>query len=67
MLNRKLEEVLGMTKEYDTIAALWLSFYQLMHNSGQDDEATEEQQPGLPGTGSHLVSTKQSSSTVKND
>ena len=67
MLNRKLEEVLGMTKEYDTIAALWLSFYQLMHNSGQDGEATEEQRPGLPGTGSHLVSTKQSSSTDKND
>ena len=64
MLNRKLEEVLGMTKEYDTIAALWLSFYQLMHNSGRDDEATdsEEQQPG-----GHLVSTKQSSSTIKND
>jgi DASH complex subunit DAD1 len=58
VLNRKLEEVLGMTKEYDTIAALWLSFYQLMHSSGQDDEATEEQQPS---TGGHLVSTKQSS------
>lgn len=65
MLNRKLEEVLGMTKEYDTIAALWLSFYQLMHNSGQDDEATEEPQPS---TGGHFVSTKQSrSSTNKND
>lgn len=54
-----------MTKEYDTIAALWLSFYQLMHNSGQDDEATEEPQPS---TGGHFVSTKQSrSSTNKND
>lgn len=61
MLNRKLEEVLGMTKEYDTIAALWHSFYQLMRNSGQDNEAVEEQ-PGLPGTGGHLVSTKQGSS-----
>ncbi|KAJ7707158.1 DASH complex subunit Dad1, partial [Mycena metata] len=29
-LNRKLEEVLGMTKEYETIAALWSSFYKLM-------------------------------------
>lgn len=56
-MNRKLEEVLGMTKEYDTIAALWLRFYQLMHNSGQVDEATEEQQPGLPGTG--IKETKQ--------
>ena len=55
-----------MTKEYDTIAALWLSFYQLMHNSGQDDEATEEQQPSTEG---HFVSTKQSSSSSinKND
>ena len=53
-----------MTKEYDTIAALWLSFYQLMHNSGQDDEATEEQQPN---TGDRLVSTKQCSITNKND
>jgi DASH complex subunit DAD1 len=66
VLNRKLEEVLGMTKEYETIAALWLSFYQLMHNYGQDDEATEEQQPGMPGTGGHLVSTKLSNNT-KND
>lgn len=65
MLNRKLEEVLGMTKEYDTIAALWHRFYQLMRSSGQD-EATEDQ-PGLPGTGSHLVSTKQSGSSSKND
>ncbi|KAF7768097.1 hypothetical protein Agabi119p4_7340 [Agaricus bisporus var. burnettii] len=29
-LNRKLEEVLGMTREYETIASLWNSFYQLM-------------------------------------
>ena len=65
-MNRKLEEVLGMTKEYDTIATLWLSFYQLMHNYGQDDETKEEQQPGMPGTGGHLVSTKQSSAS-KND
>ena len=65
MLNRKLEEVLGMTKEYNIIAALWHSFYQLMHSSGQDDEPTEEQ-PGLPGTGGHLVPTKQGSSSSKN-
>ncbi|KDR82607.1 hypothetical protein GALMADRAFT_134197 [Galerina marginata CBS 339.88] len=64
VLNRKLEEVLGMTKEYDTIASLWHSFYQLMRNSGQDDEETEEQ-PGLPGTGSHVVTVKQS--TNRND
>ncbi|PPQ67982.1 hypothetical protein CVT25_000462 [Psilocybe cyanescens] len=57
VLNRKLEEVLGMTKEYDTIAALWHSFYQLMRNSGQEVEI-EEELLGLPGTGSHVVSVK---------
>ncbi|KAI9512468.1 hypothetical protein F5148DRAFT_1279797 [Russula earlei] len=56
ILNRKLEEVLGMTREYDTIAALWGSFHELM--KGQKD-AGEEQAFGLPGTGGHLVSSKQ--------
>jgi DASH complex subunit DAD1 len=49
-----------MTKEYHTIAELWHSFHVLMRNSGQaDDEEAEEQAPGLPGTGGHVVSTKQ--------
>ncbi|KAF5309344.1 hypothetical protein D9611_013989 [Ephemerocybe angulata] len=56
VLNRKLEEVLGMTKEYDTIASLWHSFYELMRNSGQVD-GDEEETPGLPGTGGHVVAT----------
>ncbi|KAJ7459685.1 DASH complex subunit Dad1-domain-containing protein [Mycena latifolia] len=43
-LNRKLEEVLGMTKEYATIAALWSSFYQLMRSSGQEGESAEDPQ-----------------------
>ncbi|PPQ99185.1 hypothetical protein CVT26_014108 [Gymnopilus dilepis] len=64
-LNRKLEEVLGMTKEYDTIASLWHTFYQLMLTSGQDPEEIEEQ-PGLPGTGGHVVSSKPTSSTSSN-
>lgn len=54
-LNRKLEEVLGMTKEYDTIASLWHSFYQLMRGSGQEADTTAEEQAGLPGTGGHVV------------
>ena len=57
VLNRKLEEVLGMTKEYDTIASLWHSFYQLMRNSAQEDASQPEEQAGLPGTGGHVVST----------
>ena len=37
LLNRKLEEVLGMTKEYDTIAALWSRFHALMRAQGGAD------------------------------
>ncbi|KAF5315118.1 hypothetical protein D9619_007037 [Psilocybe cf. subviscida] len=64
VLNRKLEEVLGMTKEYDTIAQLWHSFYRLMRSSGQPDlDESADDQPGLPGTGSHVVTGKQSTGT----
>ncbi|CCM01892.1 uncharacterized protein FIBRA_03963 [Fibroporia radiculosa] len=61
-LNRKLEEVLGMTREYETIAALWQSFHDLMR--GQQDEPSElstEQPKGLPGTGGHVLTAKQGS------
>ena len=58
-LNRKLEEVLGMTKEYDTIASLWSSFYQLMRGPDPTDESATEKPPGLPGTGGHVVASKQ--------
>lgn len=55
ILNRKLEEVLGMTREYDTIAGLWGRFHELM--KGQKDVVSLEEQPlGLPGTGGHVVS-----------
>ena len=30
VLNRNLEEVLGMTREYETIAALWKNFHELI-------------------------------------
>ncbi|KAK7048206.1 hypothetical protein R3P38DRAFT_2867981 [Favolaschia claudopus] len=42
-LNRKLEEIQGMTKEYPTIAALWHSFYELMQDSGKEADIAEEQ------------------------
>lgn len=59
-LNRKLEEVLGMTREYETIAALWQSFHELMR--GQKDEETQEEQiQGLPGTGGHVIAATQQS------
>ncbi|KAI9568399.1 hypothetical protein HD554DRAFT_2099917 [Boletus coccyginus] len=53
VLNRKLEEVLRMTREYDTIASLWQSFHELMRGQNQppDDPRT------VPGTGAHVVST----------
>lgn len=57
-LNRKLEEVLGMTREYETIAALWQSFHELMRGQRASD-AAEDKGSGLPGTGGHTVSTNQ--------
>jgi len=53
VLNRKLEEVLGMTREYETIASLWQSFHELMRGQHQlpDDPKS------VPGTGAHVVST----------
>ncbi|KAG1743348.1 uncharacterized protein EDB91DRAFT_1051398 [Suillus paluster] len=56
VLNRKLEEVLGMTREYETIASLWQSFHELMR--GQRDEVLEDRLgTTVPGTGAHIVST----------
>ena len=51
-----------MTREYETIAALWQSFHELMR--GQKDEETqqgEEQIQGLPGTGGHVIAGTQQS------
>ncbi|GBE84887.1 DASH complex subunit Dad1-domain-containing protein [Sparassis latifolia] len=59
-LNRGLEEVLGMTREYETIATLWQSFHELMRGQRDDpDESTAEQPQGLPGTGGHVLPGKQ--------
>jgi DASH complex subunit DAD1 len=60
-LNRKLEEVLEMTREYETIAALWRSFYELMSGPKPESSMDEEQLPGLPGTGGHTLVLKQES------
>jgi DASH complex subunit DAD1 len=55
-LNRKLEDALGMTREYDNIAELWNSFHQLMRSQTESRAATaDERGPGLPGTGGHVV------------
>ncbi|KAI0316806.1 hypothetical protein OF83DRAFT_1059724 [Amylostereum chailletii] len=57
LVNRKLEEVLGMTREYQTIAALWSSFHELMRGPRDPNSPADEDndQPGLPGTGGHVV------------
>ncbi|KAF8584695.1 hypothetical protein K439DRAFT_1265116, partial [Ramaria rubella] len=55
MLNRKLEDVVGMRKEIDPIADLWSSFYQLMREQKPDVEFGPDGQ-GIPGTGGHVVS-----------
>ncbi|KAJ2927513.1 hypothetical protein H1R20_g1728, partial [Candolleomyces eurysporus] len=60
VLNRKLEEVLGMTKEYETIASLWQTFHDLMRTFSQPDadaDSPEQAAAGLPGTGGHVVAT----------
>lgn len=55
-LNRKLEDALGMTREYDNIAELWHSFHQLMR--GQAANATTASDAQVPGTGGHTVKNK---------
>lgn len=50
LLNRKIEEVLGMTKEYDTIAALWTRFHTLMRVQGGADSASLGSQPNVGAT-----------------
>lgn len=54
-----MEEVLGMTKEYDTIASLWSRFHQLMRGQGDRVEGGDASMVvGLPGTGGHIPSSK---------
>jgi len=57
--NRKLEQALLMTKEYETVAALWTSFHNLMKGVSSSEDATEVniETAGLPGTGGARVST----------
>lgn len=52
-----------MTREYETIAALWQSFHELMrgHRDEGDLSTETEQQPhGLPGTGGHVLAASKS-------
>ena len=51
-----------MTREYETIAALWQSFHELMrgHKDEGDVSAEAEQAHGLPGTGGHVLAASKS-------
>ena len=68
LVNRKMEEVLSMTKEYESTAALWHSFHMLMRRQ-KDDEglaSTVDTQPqGLPGTGGHTLKTSAGSTATE--
>ena len=47
-----------MTREYETIASLWNSFHELMRDQKAGD-MNEDAGPGLPGTGGHVLISKQ--------
>ncbi|WWC63146.1 uncharacterized protein I303_105746 [Kwoniella dejecticola CBS 10117] len=50
VLNRKLEEVYGVGKEFTTVAALWGKFRELIKE--QQTELAQSADVGVPGTGS---------------
>ncbi|WVR07402.1 hypothetical protein IAU60_004443 [Kwoniella sp. DSM 27419] len=50
VLNRKLEEVYGVGKEFTTVAALWGKFDDLIRE--QQTELAASADVGVPGTGS---------------
>ncbi|TFK95070.1 hypothetical protein BDV98DRAFT_578412 [Pterulicium gracile] len=51
-LNRQVEGVLGMTKEYETIATFWESFRHLMEARGADQEEGKDPARQSHGAGS---------------
>ncbi|KZV98864.1 hypothetical protein EXIGLDRAFT_763097 [Exidia glandulosa HHB12029] len=60
VLNRKLEEVSGMKKEFATIADLWRSFHEVMRDLQPEIDLREGE--GVPGTGGHVVQSRASTS-----
>ncbi|KDQ09885.1 hypothetical protein BOTBODRAFT_164386 [Botryobasidium botryosum FD-172 SS1] len=58
ILNRKLEEILGVGKEFETISALWGRFHQLVQEQQADVESLRVDGAGMPGTGGHVVAPK---------
>ncbi|VDB95919.1 unnamed protein product [Peniophora sp. CBMAI 1063] len=56
ILNRKLEDVLDTSRDYDTIAQLWSSFREMMPGARASETSVDEETAGVPGTGGHVVS-----------
>ncbi len=47
-----------MTREYETIAALWHSFHMLMRRQKEEETLSDSEQgqpQGLTGTGGHVL------------
>ncbi|WRT68278.1 uncharacterized protein IL334_005254 [Kwoniella shivajii] len=61
VLNRKLEEVFGVGKEFTTVASLWGKFNDLIRE--QQTELAQSADIGVPGTGSSQFT----ASVVKNN
>lgn len=47
LLNRKLEEVLGVGREFETISSLWGRFHQLMREQKDGEMPVEESSEGI--------------------
>ncbi|KZV69336.1 DASH outer kinetochore protein [Peniophora sp. CONT] len=66
ILNRKLEDVLDTSRDYDTIAQLWSSFREMMPGSTAGEASVDETETaGVPGTGGHVVVASGSASSSK--
>ena len=57
-----MEEVLGMTSEYQSIGTLWSAFHLLMRGqtseNSLDHESVSSVPSGLPGTGGYILPVK---------
>lgn len=55
MLNRQLEEVYGVGRDFETVAALWGRFQELMKEQQTEAEVVSTDPQGMPGTGTALA------------
>ncbi|KAG8925006.1 hypothetical protein FRC03_006199 [Tulasnella sp. 419] len=55
VLNRQLEQVYGVGRDFTTVAALWGRFQDLMKTQQVEVEAVAVDPQGVPGTGTALA------------